>query len=401
METVSVTQLNNYISAVLEFDENLTDIKVTGELSNVKSHTSGHIYFTLKDDSSKISGVIFRGQAYSLKFRPKDGQKVTVSGRISVYTKGGTYQIVANTIEQAGEGNLYEAYLRLMESYRQKGYFDPENKKQLPFFPERIALVTSPTGAAVRDMISVISRRNPAVQIIVCPVKVQGEGSAREIGRMIDRINETGLSDLIITGRGGGSIEELWAFNEPEVIESVYNSRIPVISAVGHETDFTICDFTADVRAATPSVAGELAVFDLESMKYTVDLYTKKLSDNLISKVEMPLRRIKDIRETILPLRMRNIIESGSMSVDRMKDALTNRIGGIIDSKKNDVMMKKAVLEASSLENTLKRGFWVMTDEKDNITDKTPVKGQEVKFKTYRKTVTAGITDIRTENEQS
>ncbi|MBR6801229.1 MAG: exodeoxyribonuclease VII large subunit [Eubacteriaceae bacterium] len=399
-DTISVSQLNNYISAVLEFDENLANISVTGELSNVKSHTSGHIYFTLKDEESRISGVIFRGQAYSLKFRPKDGMKVVVNGRISVYSKGGTYQIVANSITKAGEGNLYENYLRLMEDYRKMGYFDSEIKKPLPFFPEKIALVTSPTGAAVRDMISVISRRNTAVKMIVCPVKVQGVGAASEIGRMIDYINLHDIADLIITGRGGGSIEELWAFNEPEVIESVHNSRIPVISAVGHETDFTICDFTADVRAATPSVAAELAVFDLEDMRYTVSLKGEKLSSILLSKTEIPKRRISDIRETILPLRITKVLEKNMMNVDKLTLSMNDKIGRLLEGYKNRILMSKALIESSSVENTLKRGFWVLTDKSGNVSSGEKLTtGSKANFVTSGMEVSADITEIRKKYE--
>ncbi len=399
-ETVSVSQLNNYISAVLEFDENLANIKVSGELSNVKPHSSGHIYFTLKDEESKISGVIFRGQAYSLKFRPKDGMKVVVSGRVSVYTKGGTYQIIANSMAKAGDGDLYEAYLRLMESYREKGYFDESIKKPLPFFLKRIALITSPTGAAVRDMISVIKRRNPSVEIIVCPVRVQGVGSAREISGMIDYVNEHQLSDLIITGRGGGSIEELWAFNEPEVIESVYRSSIPVISAVGHETDFTICDFVADKRAATPSVAAEIAVFDREDMTHTISSHKEKMTGYLSAKTNIYRRRISDIRQTILPLRLTQKLEGNMMRLDRLSESLVGKMESIIDKRKNALIMARTALEATSVENTLKRGFWMMTDKKGNIIGNNEVNvGDNVTFRTYKTYISAYITETGTENE--
>ncbi len=394
VDTVSVSQLNNYISAIMEFDENLANIKVTGELSNVKAHTSGHIYFTLKDEDSKISGVIFRGQAYALKFRPKDGMKVVVSGRVSVYTKGGTYQIIANSITKAGEGDLYEAYLRLMADYKEKGYFDQQNKKPLPFFPEKVALVTSPTGAAVRDMISVIKRRNPAVRIVVCPVKVQGEGSSAEIGKMIDFINEHSIADVIITGRGGGSIEELWAFNEPDVIESVYRSEIPVISAVGHETDFTICDFTADVRAATPSVAAELAVFDLMDVKYTVSSHKEKLIRHLSSKTETIRRRLDDIKNTILPLRLTGYLQTNMLRLDRAGESLREKMKAVIDSKRRDLEMNKILLESSSVESTLKRGFFIMTDENGKVLDKEKIQvGDEARFETYGMTLTAEVTE--------
>ncbi len=402
VDTVSVSQLNNYISAIIEFDENLSGIKVTGELSNVKVHTSGHIYFTLKDEQSKINGVIFRGQAASLKFRPQDGIKVVVSGRVSVYTKGGTYQIVANSITKAGEGDLYEAYLRLIDEYRQKGYFDADKKKKLPFFPKRIALVTSPTGAAVKDMISVISRRNPAVNIIVCPVKVQGLGSAEEIAGMIDYINKYSVADLIITGRGGGSIEELWAFNERAVIESVYASEIPVISAVGHETDFTVCDFVADMRAATPSVAGELCAFDTLDMSYTLNSMKDRLTGLLSSKTEIIRRRIDDIKHTILPIALTKQLETNMLRLDRLSEGLNAKISGIIGAFRNDVAVKKAILESSSVENTLKRGYFIMTDQNGSVIGHNAVKaGDRVRFMTYEKTLSAEITGTGKNNDKN
>ncbi|MBE6038476.1 MAG: exodeoxyribonuclease VII large subunit [Anaerofustis stercorihominis] len=399
-DTISVTQLNNYISALLEFDTNLANISVSGELSNVKIHSSGHIYFTLKDDSAKVNGVIFKNRIYSLGFVPKDGLKVIVSGRISVYTKNGTYQIIANDIRKVGHGDLYEAYLKLLDRFRERGYFDPENKKSLPSMPKTIALITSPTGAAVRDMISVISRRNPSVKLIVCPVLVQGSGAARQISEMIDYVNANKLADLIITGRGGGSIEELWAFNEEAVATSVFNSDIPVISAVGHETDFTICDFVADVRAATPSVAGELAVADLNELYSAVNARKKLLTDILSSKITVAKRRIQEIRDKDLTIRLRKITDTKKLTLSYLSEALNKNISVRIESEKSKIEKNRSILKASSIDSVLNRGFWIAEKGGKVLMPQDISTGDAIVFRSGNKEAASLITDLRnTANE--
>ena len=258
----TVGQVNRYIKNMFAEDFFLRNIAVTGEISNLKYHSTGHIYFTLKDADGEIKGVMFRGKAAGLKFRMKDGDQVIISGSIEVWDKGGTYQIYANTIQLAGAGDLYLRFEELKKELAEMGMFAPEYKKPIPKYARRVGIVTAPTGAAVRDIIQISKRRNPYVELILCPTLVQGEGAVASICESIARMDALGL-DVLIVGRGGGSIEDLWAFNEEEVARAIFGCNTPVISAVGHETDTTIADYVADLRAPTPSAAAELAVFDM------------------------------------------------------------------------------------------------------------------------------------------
>ncbi|MBE7010319.1 MAG: exodeoxyribonuclease VII large subunit [Ruminococcaceae bacterium] len=274
--TVSVSQLNHYIKRVIEHNGYLKNICIQGEISNFKHHPSGHLYITLKDETSTLRAVMFRTAAQSLRFIPEDGMKVAATGRISVYEPGGTYQLYIESLTPDGEGALYQAFLRLKEKLEKDGLFDPTHKKSIPLFPDVVSVVTAASGAAVRDIIHVLKRRYPLAAVKLFPVPVQGEGAARSIAEAIRFLNEKNIGDVIIAGRGGGSIEDLWAFNEEVVARAIYDSKIPVISAVGHETDFTIADFVADLRAPTPSAAAELAVPNVQDLQNTVrSLYAK------------------------------------------------------------------------------------------------------------------------------
>ncbi|NLU37247.1 MAG: exodeoxyribonuclease VII large subunit, partial [Clostridiales bacterium] len=268
---LTVQQLNDYVRTLLSRDPLLQKLHVRGEISNFKVHTSGHMYFSLKDRQDRIQCVMFKQNAQNLKFLPKDGMEVIVTGRVSIYTRDGLYQLYVDDMEQSGLGALHLAFEELKKKLREEGLFDDTHKKPLPLLPQKIAVITSHAGAAVRDIIRVIHNRNSHVDILIVPVAVQGEGAARQIARAIDYVNTRADIDLIITGRGGGSIEELWAFNEEIVARAIYNSSIPAITAIGHETDFTIADFVADVRAATPSNAAELAVPEASYMQSFID----------------------------------------------------------------------------------------------------------------------------------
>lgn len=261
---LSVAELTRRIKGVLEGE--FTDVAVQGEISNFKRHTSGHLYFTLKDESSQIQVVMWRNRAAALFFTPQDGMKVVVRGRIAVYEVRGIYQIDAAALQPLGTGELQLAFERLKQKLNAEGLFDPSHKKAIPHFPARIGIVTSPTGAALHDIINIIGRRFPAVELILNPVKVQGTGAASEIADAIRDFNEYGKIDVMIVGRGGGSLEDLWAFNEEEVARAIYASKLPVISAVGHEIDYTIADFVADLRAPTPSAAAEMVVPDMSDV---------------------------------------------------------------------------------------------------------------------------------------
>ncbi len=334
-DAYSVSQINQYIKNMFQTDFVLGKVRVTGEVSNCKYHSSGHIYFTLKDADSALACVMFAGDRRGLNFTLRDGMQVKAAGSINVYERDGKYQLYAKSIEQAGAGALYERFLALKTELEDMGMFDASYKQPIPKYALKIGVVTAPTGAAIQDIINITHRRNPYVQLYLYPAKVQGDGAADTICRGIQTLDSMGL-DVIIVGRGGGSIEDLWAFNEECVARSVFECRTPVISAVGHETDFTIIDFVSDMRAPTPSAAAELAVFDysqwcrrIEETYNTLD----RLLDNRIRfmkeqlnsmklrlKMSAPEKRLLDNRQYLDMLRQRL-----DMSLDRTLDANKNR----------------------------------------------------------------------------
>lgn len=284
---LTVFQTNSYIKGLLEDDVILSDIFVQGEISNFKKHLSGHLYFTLKDNYASINCVMFKGETYSLKFKPENGMKVIVYGRVSLYEKTGNYQIYITLVEPEGKGALYAKFEQLKKKLHDEGFFDMKNKKVLPNNPNVIALVTSATGAVVQDMIRIAKRRNPSVSLVVVPTLVQGKEAITSIVNSIEMVNIWGKADIIIVGRGGGSTEELWAFNEEEVAKAIFYSNIPVISAVGHETDFTIADFVADVRASTPSAAIEICLPDIKNTLEILYTQINKLNILMENKIEL------------------------------------------------------------------------------------------------------------------
>ena len=291
-QVYTVSAVNQYIKMMFQREEALAVVFVKGEISNCKYHSSGHIYFTLKDASSAISCVMFAGDRRRLSFRLENGQEVLIGGTISVYERDGRYQLYAKTIQHAGEGILAEKYEQLKKKLEQKGYFSEEHKKQIPKYVKRVGIVTAKTGAAIQDIINISTRRNPYVQLILYPAKVQGEGACDTIAAGIRMLDAMDL-DVIIVGRGGGSIEDLWAFNEEEVARAIFYCRTPVISAVGHETDTTIADYVADLRAPTPSAAAELAVYDYWKTQEQVDVRRSQLQGYLRRKMEVSRLRIE------------------------------------------------------------------------------------------------------------
>ena len=298
LRPVSVTQLNEYIARVLQTDPLLGNIAVTGEISNLKYHSSGHIYFSMIDEKSKINCFLPVSYAENLKYHLGDGIKVTVRGYINVFKKGGTYTLFIRELEISGEGDLAAAFLLLKEKLEKEGLFDPSHKKAIPAFPRKIGVITSETGAAVRDILKIIKTRTNSVHVTIFPVLVQGDGAARDIAEMIDFVNERydGEIDTLIVGRGGGSMEDLWAFNEEIVARAIYRSRIPVISAVGHEIDFTISDFVADRRAETPTAAAEMAVPDSQKLQERLIWYKENLLSQLKNKVKYERLRTDSCR---------------------------------------------------------------------------------------------------------
>ena len=308
---ISVTDLNKYIKNKIADDEYLNNILIKGEISNFKHHYTGHLYFTLKDENSLIKCIMFKSYAQKLKFEPKDGMKVYILGSVSVFERDGVYQIYAKVMEEDGVGDLYTKYQKLKEELEKKGLFDQSHKQKIPMMSKVIGVLTSQTGSVIRDIINVSTRRNPNVYIRLLPVPVQGEGAGQKIAEGIEYMNQNQLADVIILARGGGSLEDLWPFNEEVVAYSIYKSKIPIISAVGHETDFSISDFVADLRAPTPSAAAELAVPDIYEIKQKINTYQNRLKMSLTKKLEiMKLRYDKCISSSAFKEPTRRIQEN-------------------------------------------------------------------------------------------
>ena len=354
---LTVTEVNQYIKQMLEQDQVLSQVSVRGDLSNYKMHSSGHHYFTLKDDGAVISAVMFRGDAMKLRFRPENGMKVILSGRVSLFPKSGQYQIYVRDMQPDGVGALYIAFEQLKQKLYAEGLFDPAKKKPIPRYPNRIALVTSPTGAAVRDMIRILRQRYPLAKVLVCPVKVQGEGAAEEIAAMLDYVNANRLADVIITGRGGGSMEDLWAFNEEVLARAVYRSEIPVISAVGHEPDVTICDYVADLRAATPSNAAELAVVDGAELKVRLQNVTARMTQTVLSNIQGKRQQLRLLSEKKIMRSPYEYLSERRMLLAMLQQRLEGNQAGLIQKKKHQFASLAASLDAMSPLKVLGRGY--------------------------------------------
>ena len=360
---VSVTDLNRYIKNKIADDEYLNNILVKGEISNFKHHYTGHMYFTLKDENSLIKCIIFKSYAQKLNFEPKDGMKVYILGSVSVFERDGVYQIYAKVMEEDGLGDLYTRYQRLKKELEEKGLFDERHKKKIPMMPKVIGVLTSQTGSVIRDIINVSTRRNPNVYIRLLPVPVQGEGAGEKIAKGIEYMNKNELADVLILARGGGSLEDLWPFNEEIVANSIYNSKIPIISAVGHETDFSISDFVADLRAPTPSSAAELAVPDVYEVKQKINTYQNRLKMSLTKKLEiMKLRYEKCMSSSVFKDPTRKINEN-YIKIDTYVKQLENLINKVKEKNKNKYIELVSKLDTLSPLKTLTRGYSIV--EKD------------------------------------
>ncbi len=376
---MSVTGLSNYIKMLLDGDAVLSKVMVSGELSNYKIHSSGHHYFTLKDDGAVISAVMFRGESSRLRFRPESGMKVIVGGRISSFPKSGQYQIYANSMTPDGVGELYVAFEQLKEKLSKEGLFAPEHKKKLPLFPSKVAIITSPTGAAVSDMIRILGSRYPACEVLVCPVKVQGDGSAQEVSAMIDYVNKYELADVIITGRGGGSIEDLWAFNEEIVARAIFASKIPVISAVGHEPDITISDYVADKRASTPSNAAELAVRDVAQVLGYLETSLDRMTRAAGGSIEQRKIALETLSDKAVLKSPYGYIDNQRMLLDLFKQRLDSSASLKLMSMKERFVTLSASLDAMSPLKVLTRGYAAVSKE-GSVTNsvKTLKKGDNI-----------------------
>ena len=361
---ISVTELNSYIKNKIADDEYLNNVLIKGEISNFKNHYTGHMYFTLKDENSLIKCVMFKTYAQKLNFMPKDGMKVFVLGGVSVFERDGVYQIYVKAMQEDGVGILYKKYEELKQRLEQEGYFAEEHKKAIPQMPKIIGVLTSQTGSVIRDIINVSTRRNPNVNIRLYPVPVQGEGAAEKIADGIKFMNKNQLADVLILARGGGSLEVLWPFNEEIVAHAIYNSEIPVISAVGHETDFSISDFVADLRAPTPSAAAELAVPDVYEVKQKINSYQNRLRLSLVKKVEiMKLRYEKCMSSRVFKEPLRNINDN-YLKVDTYIKKLENIIKTKQKEEKTKYVELVAKLDTLSPLKTLTRGYSLV--EKNN-----------------------------------
>ena len=376
---ISVTELNKYVKDRVAEDEFLNNVYVKGEISNFKHHYTGHMYFTLKDENSLIKCVMFKTSTATLNFVPKDGMKVLVLGTVSVFERDGVYQIYCKAMQEDGMGSLHIAYEKLKAKLEEEGLFDASHKKPIPFMPKIIGVLTSNTGAVIRDIINVSTRRNPNVYIRLLPVPVQGEGAGIKIANAIRLMNEKKLADVIIVARGGGSLDDLWPFNEEVVARAIYDSELPVISAVGHETDFTIADFVADLRAPTPSAAAELAVADVEDLQYTINLYQRRLKMSLKRKTELMRLRYEKVMNSRAYKEPYQRINDYYLKIDKYMKSIENSSIKKLKDCKLEAAKIITRLDTLSPLKTLTRGYCLTESEGKVITKAEDLKsGMEV-----------------------
>ena len=372
---LTVSQLNFYVKSVLDSDTRLNYVFLCGEISNLTDHyRSGHIYLSLKDNKSVIRAVMFAGNARNLKFKPMEGMKVICRGRVTLYEATGQYQYYIEDMQPDGIGALYQAYEQLKEKLQSKGLFDQSHKKPIPYCPKTIGVITSPTGAAVQDIKNILIRRFPSVNIILCPVLVQGDNAAPQLIDAVNKLNEYDLCDTIIIGRGGGSIEDLWAFNDENLAYAIYNSHIPVISAVGHETDFTICDFVSDLRAPTPSAGAELAVPDRNEILQNLDAQRQYLSSLMDKKLIENNNVVSEMTTKLLSLSPDDKIAKLYNDLDFLSQKYENNSNRIFQNTSNKIELLATKLESLNPVSTLKRGYSVVTNNDKTVTSVKDVK---------------------------
>lgn len=377
LKTLSVSEVSTYLKKIIDNDFILNNLSVKGEISNLKYHGSGHIYFSLKDDVSKINCVMFKSRAMELDFDLEEGMEVVIRGRVSIYNGNGSLQLYCDEIKKEGLGELFVKFEKLKEKLSKEGLFDLDGKRSIPQFVKRVGIVTSPTGAAVRDIINVAKRRNSKVDLVLYPAKVQGKGAYLEVIDGINYFNSEDSVDVIIIGRGGGSIEELWNFNEEELAYEIYNSRIPIISAVGHEVDYTISDFVADIRAATPSQGAEIAVSREDELVRELDYLDEKLNNF----VDILLKEKKEELASLKKMLTLNSPEVKIVNAYKEIDALHSRMGYVI---KNKISLEKERLEglnslllARNPITLLNKGYVIIKGEDGIITSKEEIKEEK------------------------
>ena len=392
-----VSEVNDYIKTIMDGDGLLSGLTIRGEISNYKVYPSGHHYFSLKDAGGAIRCVMFRGSAAALRFRPENGMKVLASGRVSVFPRDGAYQLYCQRLTPEGVGDLYVAFEQLKKKLQAEGLFDPAHKKPLPPFPQRIAIVTSAAGAAIHDMLRILGKRYPLAKVILLPVRVQGVEAPAEIAGAIRYVNRFQLADLIITGRGGGSMEDLWAFNDERVARMIYLSHIPVISAVGHEPDVTIADFVADLRAATPSNAAELAVPEQGELRERIAALRLRLAQAEERRLKLIRQQVEKLQSARVLQNPKNYLEDRRLLLDFQQNKLTAAMRQLVLKKQQDFVARRTALEAMSPLKVLSRGYAMTRDSAGRVvTDAAALKPGEIITVTLRNgEVDAAVREIR------
>lgn len=394
----TVSQLNNYVKSLLDNNEALAHVFVTGEISNFKAHYTGHLYMSVKDENSSIKAVMFAGNASRLRFKPENGMKIIAFGSVSLFPRDGSYQLYINDMQPDGIGSLNLAFEQLKKKLQSEGIFDEKYKKEIPFFPKRVGVVTSETGAAVRDIINVISRRCPGTEIILKPVLVQGDGASKDIADAVNLFNEFNAADVLIVGRGGGSIEDLWAFNEEIVARAVFASHIPVISAVGHETDYTICDFVADLRAPTPSAAAELAVPDVFALKSELSLKKSKMFSAQLHFINYQRERLLRIESSGALKNPLLKINEDRKRIESFSERMNLSAKRLVENERGILSNYAGKLNALSPLNVIARGYSLAFKDENPVTDVNKLSvGDELKIKIKNGTVFADVKSINGE----
>lgn len=378
----TVTEITKYLKDILAQDPLVNNIWISGEISNFHHHSSGHMYFTLKDQNSAISAIMFKGYNSQLKFQLEDGLKVIAHGYISIYEPRGTYQFYIDSMEPAGKGALYLAFEQLKEKLEKEGLFDPVHKNKIPLLPKKIGIVTSPTGAAIRDILSVIQRRFPNISLLIVPTLVQGEMASEQLVKGIEYLNSRGDIDLIILSRGGGSIEDLWPFNEENLARAIYNSSVPVISGIGHETDFTIADFVADLRAPTPSAAAELAISSRLELEKRIENSRERLSYAIGNKIREYRKRLEGLMERRVFARPEELFSKEIQQLDDLSRRLEWSMEKELNSRKEEFQFLNGKLESLSPLKTLARGYSISSLQGKIIDSIDEVEiGQEIQIR--------------------
>ena len=396
MDVFSVSDLNNYIRNIFETNRTLASVTVRGEISNFTNHRSGHLYFSLKDADGQIRAVMFRSRAASLKFMPESGMKVIVHGSVTVFPRDGSYQIYVSSMQPDGIGALYLAYEQMKARLAEEGLFAEDHKLPIPNIPSRIGVITSPTGAAVRDIINVTGRRFPQAEVYIYPAIVQGAAAEESLIKALDYLDRSELCDVIIIGRGGGSIEDLWAFNSEKLARRIYAATTPIISAVGHETDFTICDFVADMRAPTPSAAAEIAVPDIRDLMMRLVSYEERLSLALERKVARAKERLDYLADKTYKFTVSNLVSARRDQVNRLGEKAALLVNSYIERSRD--LLKVCVGKANALSplSILSRGYSIAENKGSVIHSISDVqKGDEVEIIFTDGRISANVTDIR------